>query len=126
MLSNKNVAWEIVKVFHPEIDDSLKERLSINCQYDWVLFKTTGVSIGIQFECHLMSGSKPIHLFEKELKSNKFGAWRFVNDSKYKLEKEDDYKYLKLLYCSLVNDILKKNNIAKPTAKQMSDYYHSD
>jgi hypothetical protein len=126
MLKNKDVAWQIIKVFHPEYDDSFKEKLSIQTKYDWIMLNIKGARLAIEFECHLMSGDKPLHLFEKELRNNKFRSWRFVDDSKYKVEKEKEFDYLRVLYNNLVNDILNKNKIPKPTAKQMSDYYHSD
>ena len=121
MLNNIDVAWQIVKVFHPDIDDSLKEKLSITIKYDWIILRIKKVSIGIEFECHLMSGYKRLELFEQERKNNKFRAWRFVDDSKYNLD--DCFKDV---HVDAINSILKQENIPKPTAKQMSDYYHSD
>jgi hypothetical protein len=58
-----------------------------------------------------MSGSKSLHLFD---------------DNKFKLEDKDESSYLKTLYTDLTNSILLRNNICKPTAKQMSDFYHKD
>jgi hypothetical protein len=142
MLNNKEIAWQIIKVFHPDIlisyDNNYNDkiinaldRLKISLKYDWIMIDCKiqthiSVSLGIKFECHLMSGDKPLHLFEKELKNNKFKVWRFASDSKYEIEKEKRFDYLRGLYNNLVNDILNQNNISKPTAKQMSDYYHSD
>lgn len=141
MLNNKDVAWEIVKVFHSDIleeypnkykEDKMidtKGRLLIESKYDWICIRVSAqghltVSIGIEFECRLYSGFKPLHLFEKELENNEFRAWRFDDDSKsvkgivHEIEKE--------YYNTEVNKILVAYNIPRPTAKQMSDYYHSD
>lgn len=126
MLANKEAIWEIVKIFHPEIDELNKSKIKAYLLYDWVHIRGCGVDIGIEFECHLMSGSKPLSDFEKELRNNKFRAWRFAGDSKYKLEKEKDFDSLRALYCQLVNSVISKHQIQKPTAKQMSDYYHKD
>jgi len=142
MLNNKDVAWEIIKIYHPDILESYsnnyndkiittKDRLKISIKFDWVVIelmvqKHIKVSIGIEFQCHLMSGDKPLYLFEKELRNNKFRSWRFYDDSKFILENKEEYKYLKVLYNNIVNNILNKNKIPKPTAEQMSDYYHSD
>jgi hypothetical protein len=35
-LLNKNTCWEIVKIFHPEISEELKDKLIIDLKYDWV------------------------------------------------------------------------------------------
>lgn len=126
LTSNKNCIWDIVKIFHPDIEEEKKEKIKAYIKYDWVCIRGCGVDIGIQFECHLMSGFKPLHLFEKELKNNEFRAWRFVEDSKYKLENKEELRYLKVFYKKCLNDILKKHNIEKPTARQMSDFYHSE
>lgn len=126
LVSNKECIWDIVKLFHPNIDENKKGEIKVYTKYDWVCINGGCVDIAIEFECHLMSGNKPLHLFEKELKNNEFRGWRFVSDSKYKLEDKDEFKYLKILYKKCLNDILNKHNIQKPTAKQMSDYYHSD
>lgn len=120
--NNKNVTWEIVKVFHPDIDDAKMSWLKVTTQYEWVILEIKKlVSIGIQFECKLSSGRKPIELFEKELKNNKFRAWRFYSDPNCNDETQNE-----ILQNEKVNEILNKYNIAKPTAKQMFDYYHSD
>lgn len=106
----------------------MKEKIQVHTKYDWVCISTHNnkVDIAIEFECNLMSGSKPLHLFEKELKNNQFRCWRFKSDSMFKLENKDEYKYLKDVYNTALNAILTKYNIQKPTAKQMSEYYHSD
>lgn len=124
LILNEECIWEIVKMFHPDIKESSKKKIKAYTKYDWICIEGPGISIGVEFECHLMSGKKPLHLFEQELKNNKFTCWRFVDDSRYKLEKE--HEYLKTLYKNVLNDILAKHNISKPTAKQISDYYHSD
>lgn len=124
--SNKECIWEIVKLFHADISEDKKDQIKAYTKYDWVCITGSDVDLGIQFECHLMSGNKPLHLFEKELKNNKFRAWRFIGDSKFESENRDNLKYLKILYNRVLNDILNKYEIKKPTAKQMSDYYHSD
>lgn len=120
--NNRNVTWEIVKVFHPDIDDANMFWLKVTTQYEWVILEIKKlVSIGIKFECHLSSGRKPLELFEKELANNKFKAWRFCLDPNC-----NDKTQNKVLQNEKVNEILAKYNIAKPTAKQMFDYYHSD
>lgn len=121
-----NVMWEIVKVFHPDMDDYFKNRLKFNIRYANVYIELKEVSIMVKFECNFISGPKPISYFVNEVLNNQFEARRTGLDSKFQLEDKEKYQYLKILYKKLVNDILKRNYIAKPTAKQMSDYYHSD
>jgi hypothetical protein len=129
LLKNKDAAWEIIKVFHPDILEEYKDRLKIYLKYDWVCIelkaqKNISVSIGVTFQCNLYSGNKPLHLFEKELKNNSFKAWRFYDDSKSIIGIVPDNEVN--MYNDKVNNILNRYNIPKPTAKQMSDYYHSD
>ena len=126
LISNNKCLWQIVKTLHPDIPEDKKSTIKAYTKYDWVCITGYGINIGIEFECHLMSGNKALHLFEKELKNNKFKCWRFVDDSKYKIEKDEQYKYLSILYNTIINTILIQNGIEKPTAKQMSDFYHSD
>jgi hypothetical protein len=119
--NKRHVCWEIIKVFHPEIEDKKQSWFKVTTHYEWIVLQINkSVSIGIQFECKLSSGSKPLELFEKELQNNKFKAWRFCLDSKFN-NTEDT-----VLLNEKVNKILNTNNIAKPTAKQMYDYYHAD
>lgn len=126
LINNKDICWEIVKIFHPEVNLSLKDKLNINTLYDWITLSIKGnIDIGIEFECKLMSGNKSLHLFVEEVKNNSFKAWRFSKDKKFSLEKGEEYNYLRILYNKLLNDLLTINNISKPTAEQMSKYYHS-
>lgn len=135
MLENKSAAWEIVKIFHPDIKGEYpnnytdkiiitKDRLKITHQYDWIIIELRvqshiKVHLGIEFECHLMSGPKPMELFVKEHDNNKFRAWRFADDSKYvQLDPEN--------YSNSVNYVLKHFEIPKPTPKQMFFYYHKN
>lgn len=141
MLNNKDVAWEIVKVFHPDVLEeypnihkegvmlTTKDKLKITLNYDWVVIYLSlqshiTISIGIEFECYLQSGPKSIDQFEHELKNNKFRAWRFWDDSKITLD--DNYRKEILLLSEEVNNILNKHQIPKPTAQQMSYHYHKD
>lgn len=141
MTQNTDVAWEIVKLCHPDITEeyispykkeviiTTKNKLNISCKYDWVIISLRipeiTVSIGIEFECHLSSGPKSIDLFEKELKNNKFRIWRFWDDSKCISDHLERSKESEKLSDELKN-ILVKYKIPKPTAHQMSKYYHSD
>lgn len=141
MIKNNDVAWEIVKIFHPDILEeyphkykegkmiSTKDRLRIESIHDWITIKVScqghvDASIGIKFECNLSSGSKPLHLFENELKNNRFRAWRFYDDSKS--VKGIVPKSEANGYNDKVNALFIEHKIPKPTAQQMSDYYHRD
>jgi hypothetical protein len=142
LLLNEKCIWEIIKLYHPDILDSypnkykegsilIKNRLKVTTRYDWIVIELhvqthIKVSLGIKFECHLMSGNKPLHLFQQELDNNIFRCWRFYDDSKHKDEKGIEYDNLKKLRNFLVTNILSFYNISKPTAKQMSNYYHSN
>ena len=141
LIANEDCVWDIVKLYHPDILDEYpnkykeksiltRNRLKTYSKYDWIIIKLyvqthIKVSLGIRFECNLMSGNKPLHLFQQELE-NGFRTWRFVDDSKYEKDGGIEYKSLETLRNSLVNNILSNYSILKPTAKQMSDFYHSD
>jgi len=120
--NKKYIAWEIVKVFHPNIDDAQMSKLKVETKYDWITLEIKNVvAIGLEFECKLSSGKKPLELFQKELENNSFRGWRFYLDPKCKDEADDELKLN-----AEINAILTKYNVRKPTAKQMFDYYHSD
>lgn len=122
LITNSDCVWEIVKLYHPDFNN--KNNIKASIKYDWVIISAKGVSIGIEFECHLMFGNKPLCLFQQELENNKFRSWRFTDDSKYQFQQEN--KTLEVLYSNLVNNILSNYNISKPTATQMFNYYHTD
>lgn len=138
LIDNKEVAWKIIKVYHPDIQEEYPnkykqttiktlDRLEVVAKFDWVCIKLMAqhikVSLGICFECNLSSGPKPYRLFEKELENNKFYSWRFIDDSKFK---RCDVGYTNLEHPdnNEVNRILNEHQIPKPTAQQMYDYYH--
>lgn len=126
LTQNKECIWKIVKIFHPDFPYDKRGKIKVSTMHDWVCIDGPGISIGITFECHLYSGPKPLHLFEQEVKNNMFKAWRFGTDSKFDREKGGEYEYLRTLYKMLTQDTLIGYGIKKPTAKQMSDYYHAD
>lgn len=118
LIGNKDACWEVVKMFHPNIDDSKKDNLKVSSKYDWVMLDLgKKVSIGLKFECKLSNGNKPIELFEEERLNNRFRAWRFADDSLFRTDVDSEYT-------EFLNSILSKHSIKKPSTKQMYDYYH--
>lgn len=116
--SNKDACWEVVKLFHPTINDIKKEKLKVSFKYDWVMLNVgRTASIGVEFDCKLSGSDWDIKAFEKEINDNSFKAWRFADDSRF--EDDVDEENTKLL-----NAIFLKHGVKKPTAKQMHNYYY--
>lgn len=126
---NRHVAWEIVKLFNPDIPDTYItkkgierksiDKMDVRYLYDWITIKSNQYEIGVEFYISLWGPGWKLNHFEQQLKINTFRAWRFALDCKY----DPDVPRESM---PDVNPILKKYRIRKPTAQQMMDYYYKD
>jgi hypothetical protein len=94
LMADKATMWKIVKMFHPDLDDSHESKLQAHPRYHWVCidFDVTNygtVSIGVD------NGNNPAVLMGPDItkeqikaaiKSGKISmqVWRFANDSYFK------------------------------------------
>lgn len=131
---NFHIIKEVVKLYHPNLKEtyvdkkgkekSVWDSIKVYLKFDWVCISSDKIDIGIEFEVRkngqiIMSGPKPLSDFENAFQTSKFRAWRFVSDSKYSKEYPAPNN-------PDVNHILEKYNCPRPTAIEMSKYYHSD
>ncbi len=136
---NRSIIHTIIKLFHPDLLDEypnpykegktikLDDRLKIGIKYDWITIEANipsygRISIGVEFNSTVMSGTKPLKRFEQSLIEDKFKAWRFYDDVKNKSYSEEGHETNN----PDVHDLLISLKVPKPTAQEMSDYYHQD
>jgi hypothetical protein len=146
---NKHIAWEIVRLYHPDIETkyispySGKEKeanIQIQGYYNGIEIKgkfnyipqPTGirvsVNIGVSFTPRFHGMGWELSDFEREYNENTFKAWRFrYDDSKYiEITWNEELKIFESPTNYDVNSILTKYNVPKPTPKEMLNEYYSD
>jgi hypothetical protein len=129
---NRHIAWEIVKLFHPETPDTFVSRkgveykcidkMQVYSKYDWIcisfMMKDIKCDIGMELPTKFYGTGWKMKDFEKQMK-NRFRAWRFSMDSKYVPETPEEVH-------PDINLILNKHGIRKPSPTQMMDFYYKD
>tara|TARA_R100000951_G_scaffold10686_3_gene9023 strand:- start:20670 stop:21113 length:444 start_codon:yes stop_codon:yes gene_type:complete len=130
---HRDVAFALLKMFHPSIPEVYKgghrdfptiSKMRISTKHDWVTISIVlkgefnlNADIGVRFPCELYGGDKDLEEFEEQRRNNDFTAWRFVWDDG---DTEDVPKK------NMIHALMELNSIPKPTALEMSAYYHED
>lgn len=144
--SDKDALWDIVKLFHPDIPDTVTnvkgtktysvkdDKMETYLKYQWVCisFKVRGyglIDIGINnTENHNLYGSGVTKKDMKEALKNgnvSFAAWRFCIDSIYSKNKElsdknrDSFSYM-------AGRLLSLHGYKLIEVEEWYEYYYSD
>lgn len=115
---NKHILQEVVKIYHPDIEDKYLDEIKIGTMYKWITIDGKGVSIGIEFNPGFSGMGWKMSDFVKAYNTKKFRTWRFADDSKYvPYPNSNDPE---------VHDLLISRGVPKPTPTEMFKYYYSD